>query len=366
MKVLILSCNTGQGHNTAGKAILETFTARGVDCTMMDTLRLAGEDVSRKVSGAYCGLTTHFPRGFGWLYKAGSAISNDRVKSPVYYANTTYARYLLEVIHEGGYDRVVMPHLFPAEALTWLRRRGDLDVPTYVVGTDYTCIPFWEETEMDHYLIPHKDLMAEFVKKGVPEEKLVPTGIPVSARFRTHASKEEAREQLGLPQGETIYLVMTGSMGFGNAADIGKALLQRSGAVCLLGGNNRKMKDGLRKQFGENPRMMVLDFTDQVSLYMDACDVVLTKPGGLTSTEAAVKNVPLVHTAPIPGCETINAKFFLKRGMSLCGMDPGRAAAAAFRLAQDKELQERMKEAQRREVNPFAADEICDRVTAGI
>ena len=261
---------------------------------------------------------------------------------------------------------MVMPHLFPAEALTWLRRRGDLDVPTYVVGTDYTCIPFWEETEMDHYLIPHKDLMAEFVKKGVPEEKLVPTGIPVSARFRTHASKEEAREQLGLPQGKTIYLVMTGSMGFGNAADIGKALLQRGGAVCLLGGNNRKMKDGLRKQFGENPRMMVLDFTDQVSLYMDACDVVLTKPGGLTSTEAAVKNVPLVHTAPIPGCETINAKFFLKRGMSLCGMDPGRAAAAAFRLAQDKELQERMKEAQRREVNPFAADEICDRVTAGI
>ena len=219
---------------------------------------------------------------------------------------------------------------------------------------------------MDHYLIPHKDLVAEFVKKGVPEEKLVPTGIPVSARFRTHASKEEAREQLGLPQGKTIYLVMTGSMGFGNAADIGKALLQRGGAVCLLGGNNRKMKDGLRKQFGENPRMMVLDFTDQVSLYMDACDVVLTKPGGLTSTEAAVKNVPLVHTAPIPGCETINAKFFLKRGMSLCGMDPGRAAAAAFRLAQDKELQERMKEAQRREVNPFAADEICDRVTAGI
>ena len=194
MKVLILSCNTGQGHNTAGKAILETFTARGVDCTMMDTLRLAGEDVSRKVSGAYCGLTTHFPRGFGWLYKAGSAISNDRVKSPVYYANTTYARHLLEVIHEGGYDRVVMPHLFPAEALTWLRRRGDLDVLTYVVGTDYTCIPFWEETEMDHYLIPHKDLVAEFVKKGVPEEKLVPTGIPVSARFRTHASKEEAMQ----------------------------------------------------------------------------------------------------------------------------------------------------------------------------
>ncbi len=366
MKVLILSCNTGQGHNTAGKAIQETFLSRGVECRMMDTLLLASEKVSRRVSGAYCGLTTRFPRGFGWLYKAGDAISSPKRKSPVYLANIPYARTLLELIRQGGYDRIVTPHLFPAEALTHLRKQAALDVPCYAVATDYACIPFWEETSLDRYFIPHKDLVPEFIQKGVPESKLIPLGIPVSARFRQHTPKAGAREALGLPAEGIIYLVMTGSMGYGNVEDMAAELLRRGGNVCVLGGNNRKMKEGLRQRFRDNPRMMVLDFTDQVSLYMDACDVLLTKPGGLTSTEAAVKNIALVHTAPIPGCETINARFFSQRGMSLCGETAEKAVEEAVRLAEDLSLREAMLEAQRTQLNPLAADEICDRITMGL
>ncbi len=366
MRVLILSCNTGQGHNAAGKAIQETFAGRGIECQMMDALLLAGEKVSRRVSGAYCGLTTRFPRGFEWLYKAGGTLSSSRWKSPVYLANIPYARRLLEVIRQGEYDRVVTPHLFPAEALTHLRRRAGLDVPCYAIATDYTCIPFWEETELDRYMIPHRDLIPDFAKKGLAEEKLLPIGIPVSLRFRRHVPKEQARAALGIPAEGTVYLVMTGSMGFGNVADIGAALLERGGYICILGGNNQKMKESLRERFVGEPRLRVLDYTDEVNQYMDASDVLLTKPGGLTSTEAAVKNIPIIHTAPIPGCETVNAHFFSERGLSLCRTDPQEIAEAAAQLAQDPAMREKMRKAQKEHINPMAAEDICDRITAGI
>lgn len=360
MKVLILSCNTGQGHNAAGKAILETLISRGIDCQMMDALKLAGDKVSRHVSNAYCGLTTRFPAGFEWLYKAGGVISTSRWKSPVYLANIPYARRLLRTIIRGGYDCIIAPHLFPAEALTHLRRKAGLTVRCYAIATDYTCIPFWEETELDRYFIPHPDLISEFSGKGIPAEKITATGIPVSHRFRSHTDKKAARAALNLPESGNVYLIMTGSMGFGNVADMTKALLHTNGFTCILGGNNEEMKQQLRRQFEQEKRVSVLDFTDKVDQYMDACDVLLTKPGGLTSTEAAVKNIPIIHTAPIPGCETVNAQFFSQRGLSVCRTVPREIAEAAERLANDSPLREKMLAAQRTQINPLAADMICD------
>ena len=100
------------------------------------------------------------------------------------------------------------------------------------------------------------------------------------------------------------------------------------------------MKQQLRRQFEQEKRVSVLDFTDKVDQYMDACDVLLTKPGGLTSTEAAVKNIPIIHTAPIPGCETVNAQFFSQRGLSVCRTVSREIAEAAERLANDSPLRE--------------------------
>lgn len=364
MKILILSCNTGQGHNAAGKAVLEELIRQGTDCLMMDALSLVGETTSRRVSGAYCGLTTHFPQGFQWLYRAGGALSSARCKSPVYLVNLSYAGRLKQFIEENGYDTVITPHLFPAEALTHLRRKEGLKVRCYAVATDYTCIPFWEETELDRYFIPHEDLMEEFVARGIAREKLIPTGIPVSERFNRRLLQSKARSRLGLPQDEMLYLVMTGSMGFGNTADLTGSLLALPGTVCVLGGNNEKMKASLRSRFGRESRVRVLDFTDQVALYMDACDMLFTKPGGLTSTEAAVKNVPLIHTAPIPGCETINARFFSERGISLCAASPEEAVQAAKQLM-DPTRREAMRQAQQRVINPMAARDICEIVLSG-
>lgn len=368
MKVLILSCNTGEGHNAAGRAVYEKLTQWGVPCDFVDTLAVAGGKVSRAVDRTYVGITTASPETFGRIYAIGRAVSdlNTRrlhCKSPVYAANTLYRGKLARLIQEGGYDVAVMPHLFPAECLTSLRRHRRLTVPFVNIATDYACIPFWEETSPDYFVIPHSDLAGDFTSRGIPENILLPFGIPVKDCFRQKTDQAQAREQLGLPQDRTILLLMSGSMGFGNLGDLTEALLRRFGEertlLLLLCGRNDALRRKLSERFGQNSAVRLMPFTDQVSLLMDAADMVFTKPGGLSSTEAAVKNTLLVHTAPIPGCETINARFFGQRGMSVSGSDAEETAAAALALWRDPAAQAAMREAQRQNSFPFAADNIC-------
>lgn len=364
MRTLILSCNTGQGHNAAGRAVLEAFLARGEDCEMKDALSFASQRASEIISKAYLKMTVETPWLFGGLYKAGDFIRSDRRKSPVYLANIGYAERLMRYIEEREIDAVVAPHLFPAEAMTHLREKRGLPTRFYVVVTDYTCIPFWEETQADLFFIPHADLTGEFAERGIPRKRLAVTGIPVSRQFVNRAPREEARDALGIERDERLFVVMTGSMGYGNVLGLLRSLAAHrdsSMRFVVLTGHNADLKASIDEAFADDRRVQAMPFIEEVPLYMDACDLLLTKPGGLTSTEAAVKNVPILHTEPIPGCETRNARFFEERGMSRC-VRGGDALTPAMDLLNHPDQLEAMRAAQRRHMRPGAADDICDRV----
>ncbi len=362
MKALILSTNTGGGHNAAGRAVLEALRARNVEARMRDILLFSGKKSSKVVCDTYVNLTTKAPALFGLAYQAGKFISTSKFKSVVYYANKPAARRLACYIEKNGFDTVLMPHLFPAETLTAARKNYGLSVKSYAIATDYTCIPFWEETEPDIFFIPHEDLREEFMKKGIPGEKLVVTGIPVARRFTVRRPRQEARQRLGLPQEGRLFLIMTGSMGFGNVDQLVSELFSLCGPsehIVILGGNNEAMKSALRQKFyGTNVR--VVDYTNRVDEYMDACDLLFTKPGGLTSTEAAAKCIPIVHTAPIPGCENKNAEFFASHGFSITGEDIPSLVRRAHALCGDKAALNHMCAAQEKGIHRFAADAICD------
>lgn len=365
MKVLILSTGTGEGHNSAGKAVLEQFRKRGIPCEMADVLGFASERAASYGKRIYVWSTVKATKVFKGAYKAGRAITSSRRKSPVYYANALYAEKLYHYIVDNGYDTIVMPHLFPAEALTYMLRKHGCrpDIRTYFVGTDYTCIPFTEETEADYYFIAHEELTEEYVKKGIAPEKLVPTGIPVSDRFRSLPSREEARESLGMnPEGHCI-LVMTGSMGYGKIENLVRALVSRMDGgdnVYILGGSNEKLKARLREAYQEDPRVRVLDYTDRTAEYLAAADLLFTKPGGLTSTEAAVAGIPLAHTRPIPGCEDCNQAFYNAHGMSLSADSEEKLVEAAMELLSQPKACRQMIERQHQVINGNAARDICD------
>lgn len=366
MKALILSCNTGQGHNTASLAIMEELRARGIECEMQDALAFASKFVSDTVCNIYNKAAVHIPRVLG----AGiaSAKVTDRMfkkHSPCYVANMPYASKLGRYIEENGFDTVIMPHVFPSEALTRLERRmsRELSVKTCFVATDYSYPPFLSETELDTYFIPHEDLRARFEEAGVPREKIVVSGIPVAADFHAPMTKTEAREALGLPMDKKILLVMTGSMGYGNTEELTARILEKipeNTLVYVMGGNNEKMKTAIRAAHADDKRLTVLDFTSRVSLYLAASDLLLTKPGGLSSTEAAVRGIPLLHTKPIPGWEEDNIAFFREHGLSDYGENAEALVTKVLFLLANPHRCEEMVENQKKHVNPFAARDIVD------
>lgn len=212
MKILILSCNTGEGHNAAGKAIREAAIRCGHTADMLDMFLLSGKKTSHAVGGAYVELVKHMPHAFGMLYKIGMAISSNKHKSPVYYANALMAKKLAACLSQHDYDIIVTPHLYPAETMTYMKKKGMLKIPAAAIGTDYTCIPFWEETDLDAYFLPHEDCVSEYVHRGIPADRLYPYGIPVSGAFSPAEdrilAKMHARNALNLPQGVPICLVM--------------------------------------------------------------------------------------------------------------------------------------------------------------
>ena len=207
MKILILSCDTGEGHNSAGRAVKEAAEQKGHTVKMLDMFLLSGKRTSHAVAGAYVGIVKHIPFFFGFIYKLGMLISSSRRKSPVYFANALLGKKLASYIEENHFDIVVTPHLYPAETMTYMKKKKLLHIPAVAVGTDYTCIPFWEETNLDYYVIPHEDLIPEYIKRGVPKEKLLPYGIPVRQDFCSNASKDAAREKLHLPLDVPMFLV---------------------------------------------------------------------------------------------------------------------------------------------------------------
>lgn len=362
MKILILSCNTGEGHNAAGRAMAQRIEAEGHEAVMMDYMMLSGEKASRRVGGGYVGLVRTMPHGFGLLYRIGMAWSKGPLgRSPVYWANSLLADRLQQLLERERFDAILLPHLFPAEALTCLKRRGVKLPVTVSIGTDYTCIPLWEETDCDFYVIPHEDLAEEYAERGIAREKLRPFGIPVRMDFQRPRDRMEARRQLNLPEAGKVYLVMSGSMGFGRIQAFTYALrgvMGPDGTIVVICGNNRKLRGVLEREFPEGGAVRIVGYTDRVADYMAACDVLYSKPGGLTSTEALVSGVPMVHTAPIPGCETCNLRFFTERGMSVAAKGIISQVKSGMALANDPERMRRMCECQRDNARPDASERI--------
>ena len=372
MKVLILSCNTGEGHNSAARALRQHLESIGIECSVTDTLSLVGPALSRNVSAMYIYSTSN--NLFKYLYKIGTKVSAmlDKVKSPIYLWNRSYSDKLLDHITKNGYNAVICVHLFPAEAMTALKTSGKTDIPTIFVMTDYTCIPFLDETELDSYVIPHEHLIEEFVSKGIPRTKVHPFGIPVDNSFFSKDNRKEARQKVvetfgwDIPIWNNWFLIMTGSMGYGNIQEIVDETIRQSADdtdIIIVCGRNEDMFNRLSEDNRYLPNIHILGFTDRIPLLMDACDVLFTKPGGISSTEAMSKHIPIIHTAPIPGCETRNAEFFHYHGMSYSCTEATHQVSTALRLCRDQEYRKTMTGAQQHNCKPDTCHNIINLFT---
>ncbi len=317
MKVLILSCSTGEGHNSAANALYNEFLRQNIEVVKTDFLSI-GNKKHNFFTSCLNTVTKKTPKVFGMLYKAGATYSSTNITSPIYLINSLHSNALEKFIKDNKFDIILSTHLYAMECTGYLKKHHKLNSKCYGVLTDYTCIPFLAETKQDGYFIPHKLLIPELVKNGIKQEKILPTGIPIDSKFKINISKEEARYKLNLSNNIKIILIMTGGIGCGNVSKICDILLknyQDKYHIIAMVGKNKELEYELNNKYN-NKYIDVVSFTTLINYYMAASDVLITKPGGISITEAAVINIPIINAMAIPGCETKNALFFENLGMS--------------------------------------------------
>ena len=363
MRVLILTCNTGGGHNAVAAALAESFRRLGVSSDTADGLSFISQKASRFVSKWH----TRFYRRYPKLYKAGymsaenDAESNDR-DNPVYRYMARGARRLDRAIQDGGYDAVVCVHVIPAMMMTELRRQHETGPVFCFVATDYTCSPTVGGCTPDICVIPHEELAEEFVSCGIARETLLAAGIPVRAVFRERGDRAAARSELALPPEGRHIVLMSGSIGCGPMADIAAELekrMEQGDFASVLCGSNRQMLYALRRRGFR--RVEAVGFTNRVHRYMDSADVLVSKPGGISITEAGTRGTPLLLADMVGGCETRNQEFFHAHGWAeTC--QPEDMADAALALLDRPERRQALVAQQHRDFDGLAADLVAQAV----
>ncbi len=364
MDALILSCATGGGHHAAAQAMQEELRNRGHHVDLLDPYTLTGKRMEKKIGNCYVKCVQNAPKVFGMVYLLGDLYRRIPGKSPVYWANGKMADYLREYLDRNSYDVILTTHLFPGEILTHLKRKG-MELPKIIyISTDYTCIPFTEEIECDYFIVPSKEQEREYCQWGIAPEKVVSIGIPVKQAFREKEGRRETAKRLGLDDQKNYILLAGGSMGSGGIAHaacvLEKYLKDHKELVeVVICGTNRRLYRKLERRYRNKSQVLLLKRTKDMAEYLRLCDLYISKPGGLSSTEAAVANVPLIHISPIPGCETKNKRFFVDHGMSFCVSDMKRDLLQTVERLKDRDVIDGMRRAQQETVDPLAAEKIA-------
>ncbi len=317
MKVLILSITAGEGHNSTAAAIRQYFEDKGDTAAVFDAYRYVSKALYSLIKQGYLLVTKDFKTLFAKSY---TLAEKRKVTGNSLYrmANITLVRKLEKLMRDYNPDAVIYTHPFLGVVTDLLKTTKGMDVPMVGIVTDYTVHPFWEEARStDRFVVASELLNSQFFRKGIDESRIAPIGIPVRSKFYDRVPKGRARAELGLKDKFTV-LLMGGSMGYGNIANIVHELdeIDLDFQIISVCGNNEEAKERI-DELNTKKRVLNYGFTDEISLLMDASDVIVTKPGGLTVSEALVKQLPIIICNPIPGHEQRNATFLLNLGAAM-------------------------------------------------
>lgn len=318
MKTLILSCNTGEGHNSCSKAIKEVYDSNGEECVICDALSF----ISKKFSDFICGWHVRIYRYVPDLFKATYDLME---KHPAILSDTSLIYKLLsqgveklyQYIKDNGYESVICTHVFSALMITEMQRRYDINIHTAFVATDYTCSPGVKSSKLDIYFIPDEGLYSDFESDNINLENTIPSGIPIRQMFYQDTDKRIAKEYLDIPDSNKHIVVMCGSMGCGPIKQLAAKVyieLHPNWDMTIICGTNDKLKTRLERKYTGCERMHIRGYVKDMSLVMDSADLYLTKPGGISVTEAACKSLPMVFIDAVSACEKYNKIWFVNLG----------------------------------------------------
>lgn len=353
MKALILTCNTGQGHNSVTRAVAQAFTLHDSQCDSVDSLSFISESASQIIGSWHTALYRYLPKVSDAGYKiAESHPELFKEKSLIHKFLVSGSEKLYDYIIAGNYDCIICPHVFSALMVTRLMAdHPELKtrLRTAFIATDYTFAPITEETSCDLYFVPDGGLVDLYCANGIPREKLrAITGIPVRSEFYERIPKAEAKRKLNIPEGSRHVVMMFGSMGCGPIPKLTSELKHRLPQSCILTvicGTNEALKRMLQLLYKDCWNIRIEGFVSDISLLMDSADLYITKPGGLSISEARIKHLPMLLVNAVAGCEQNNLEFMLDKGAAVSAESEEDIAALCASVVIDDEKLEAMSKA---------------------
>ena len=348
MNILILSASTGGGHMRASKAIEGYMTQQNKDINVkiVDSLLYISPILNKTVTGGYVYLATKTPKLYGKLYDLTN--KDHKLANFVTRLNNIFANKLLPLIDEFKPDIIITTHPFPTEMVSRLKSKKEINIPLICIMTDYAPHKAWINDKVDAYIVANDDMVTKMISEGVDSRCIYPYGIPVDEVFFEEKEKQLVIEELGLDKNLPTILMMAGSFGVSNVFDVYENIIDIDFdfQIILVTGRNQKLYNNFEKVIGNSPKnTKLIYFTDEINNFMQASEIIITKPGGLTVTEALACNIPMAVFDAIPGQEEENAEFLLKHNMAVRISDGNSCRAAIVELLKDSEKLEGMKKA---------------------
>ncbi len=323
-RVLVLSASVGAGHLRAAEAV--ELALRQLDPSAvvqnLDVLDFTNTAFRRLYARAYLDLVNRAPYALGYFYDL-----MDRTPSP--HHKSDRLRLLVEKLNlrrfskflrEEMWDVIVNTHFLPAEMIAALRRKGDIVTPQFTATTDFETHRLWVNQPCDRYFTATEEGALNLQHWGVPAADITVTGIPIHPAFSEPKDREECRRRQGIGNGRPVVLQLAGGFGVGPVESLFQGILQVETPLELVvvAGRNAELKTRL-EQMAVPPRHLVhvLGFTTAMDELMAAADLVVSKPGGLTTSEALARGTPMAVVNPIPGQESRNSDFLLENGAAI-------------------------------------------------
>lgn len=316
-RVLLFSEGFGTGHTGAAYALAEGIKLLNPDiqCRVIELGKFLNPTVAPWILSAYRKTVSRQPKLVGMMYKSQYNKSIGKL-SRLALHRVFYSR-AMEVIRRLQPDLIICTHPVPAAVIARLRQLG-LKVPLYTVITDYDAHGSWVNDEVNRYLVSTSRVKSILASRGVSPELITVTGIPVHPKFWERYNKTQLRKELGLANIPTV-LIMGGGWGLMFGKKIMDSLTARIDDIQLIfcmGSNERLADKMLANPLLNHPNVRIMGYSNEVNKLMDASDLLITKPGGMTCTEGQAKGIPMLFYNAIPGQEEKNCQYFVEIGLA--------------------------------------------------
>lgn len=361
MKVLILSVPAGGGHLETARAVSECLTAKGAECEILDIAKNAGKATATVISKGYSITTTFLTAGYRAFYNLSDKRTKHSYSFPIKVLNIACCGKLYERIKENPPDVVISTHPFTTIVWNVIAKKHNLTQKIISIVTDFTVQPTWEQAVSDYFVTASELLDYQCVKKWGSTENVFPLGIPIKAGFTQKADKTDARAAVGIDDKFTV-LIMMGSMGFKSVAKKIVKKLDRMAEdfqIVVVCGNNKRLFKKLNKM-NASKNVHVLGFVNNVPELMDASDCIITKPGGLSSSEALAKNIPMILTCPIPGHEDRNMEFITNNGAGIALSKTFGVEEAVYQLIHFPQVGKKLSENAQKLAKPTSTSDLAE------